>query len=654
MEAEEDQSAQVEGQPGRRPRRVARRRSGVYEHFTRFSDGDGNDRARCRRCQLVLGASTRNGTSTLWAHVRICWGEEAAAAAAAAARRAPRPPVPGPSSSRGSSRGRLETDGDGLRDKSASSSADLARMIALRGYDPSFVEDGYFRSFVRSLNPGFEVPSRVAIEEMCDVIFDEAREELFSRLRRAPGRVSLAVGKAKTPEAGEVIYVACHLIDDQWNLHKFVLKAFLVRAEHGNVAGPILGTRDYYDYHDLIFVTSELEDRLSMVAYDITDDDFHPEMKNYIDEDINSDANKLSCTTTAYMDTVLHSIARCLLPYVDLTFDMLEDMESSYLTRQKHLQLLSELDLDLKLAWGQRWYACYSSLEVLCKRRFTGKLVGAELCVQLLCKVWEQVYRGIQTISASTFPTSNLCLAELFKLREILHSELAQFGGDDADVQDQYDYFFFKAVDVLTEASGTLHEAIQDSYLIWSVPLALDPRYKLRYIEFIFGRAFGSEAAKYVTEVINEINKLYAVYIKKYGTITDADHSDSANATVATTRADPLEEAWNEHCLSQDFMVTQVNSCYLETQTELDRYLQDRLERPTKDFDVLKWWKAHSSEYPMVARMARDALAMPTCSELSSDQLAQVRSILRGYSKKPYRDMTFSSPSPSEGGDMIQ
>jgi len=99
-------------------------------------------------------------------------------------------------------------------------------------------------------------------------------------------------------------------------------------------------------------------------------------------------------------------------------------------------------------------------------------------------------------------------------------------------------------------------------------------------------------------------------------------------------------------------MAVQVNSCYPETQTELDRYLQDPLA--PEDFDILKWWKAHSSEYPMVARMARDALAMPTCSKLSSDQLAQVRSILRGYSKKPYRDMTFSSPSPSEGGDMIQ
>ena len=98
----------------------------------------------------------------------------------------------------------------------------------------------------------------------------------------------------------------------------------------------------------------------------------------------------------------------------------------------------------------------------------------------------------------------------------------------------------------------------------------------------------------------------------------------------------------------------QVNSCYLETQTELDRYLQDRNEHSTKDFDILKWWKAHSSEYPMVARMARDALAMPTCSKLSSNQLAQVRSILRGYSKKPYGDRTLSSSLSSSGGDMVQ
>ena len=353
MEAEEDQSAQqVQGQPGRRPRRVTRRRSAVYEHFTCFRDGNGNDKAQCKRCQLVLGASTRNGTSTLWAHVRICWGEEAAAAAAAA-RRAPRPPVPGASPS-SSSRGRPETDG--LRDKIASSSADLARMILLRGYDASFVEDSYFRSFVQSLDPGFEVPSRVAIEEMCDVIFDEAREELFSRLRRAPGRVSLAVGKAKTPEAGEVIYIACHLIDDQWNLHKFVLDAFVVEgAERDYTVGPIFGGHVIVDDDpkDHIFhVISEHKDRLSMVAYDITDRNFHPELRGYINCII-SDVD-LDCTTTTYVDTVLHSIARCLLPdYIDFTAHMFTEMTNLNLTRQERLQLLSELDLDLEWAFDE-------------------------------------------------------------------------------------------------------------------------------------------------------------------------------------------------------------------------------------------------------------------------------------------------------------
>jgi hypothetical protein len=527
-------------------------------------------------------------------------------------------------------------------------------MIALHGYDPSFVEDGYFRSFVRRLNPEFEVPSRVAIEEMCDGIFDEARRHSFSRIRRAPGRVSLAVGKSKTIEAGKVIYVACHFIDDQWNLHKVVLNV-MVDAENHAMDGPILGVFVVDDLVDVAeLVISEHVHRLSMVAYDITDDDFHPELEDYIDQDINSDANKLSCTTATYVDAVLHSIARCFLPAPHFTSHISWNMISLNLTRQERLQLLSELDLDLEWAFDESWCACYCSLQVLRKRGFTDQLEGTEPCEQLLCKVWEQVYRGIQRISASTSPTSNLCLAELFKLREILQPELARLNGEDEEVQIQYDWFFNNiAVDVLREASDALDSAIQDSYLIWSVPLALDPRYKVKYIEFCFERAFGSEAAKYVTEVTNTISKMYADYIKEYRTSTDADHSDGANATMATTRADPLEQAWNEHCLSQDFTVTQVDSRNPETQTELDRYLQDRPEHPTKDFDILKWWRAHSSEYPMVARMARDALAMPTCSKLSSDQLAQFRSILRGYSKKPYGDTTFSSSSSAEGGDMI-
>ncbi|CAO2200103.1 unnamed protein product [Urochloa humidicola] len=621
MAQQDSVPAREQQQPARKKNMAARSR--VWEFFTSLTGDDGKAKAECKKCRLVLGAETKNGTSTLWAHLRICWGDEVADAA-----RAPRPPPP-PSAP--TSRPRREPVG--LHDKEVS--GDLARMIALHGYDPSFVEDDYFRRFVRSLNPEFKLPSREAVEEMCDGIFDEARGDLLDRLKHAPGKVSLSVGRAKIMDE-QVLYVACHFIDDEWNLHKLVLHAIVTRDDREFDVGPILGFDvsgcTEYDVLEVIANHGIHDERLFMVAYETTDKDSFESVLIF--------GTDPSIGETIYVDNVLHSIARRFLPDADYTIeDVFCDMWNLNLNRQDRLQLLSELGLDYEWACGQHWCACYFSLEVLRKKGFTN-VVNAELVVKLLCKVWEQVYRGIQRISASTFPTSNMCLAELLKLRQILQAELAWFSGEDADIQDRYTGFDDgQHEDVLREASNTLDEAIQDSYLVWSVPLALDPRYKLRYIEFSFQTAFGKEeAGKYVLEVTSEINKLYADYIKEYGTITTEDQPDGSNAMMDmdTTSADQWEQAWNNHRRSQDIMAAQVNTCNPETQTELDRYLQDPLALGTKDFDVLNWWKVHSSEYPMVARMARDALAMPTCSKLSSDQLAQVKSILRCYTKKPF------------------
>lgn len=73
-------------------------------------------------------------------------------------------------------------------------------------------------------------------------------------------------------------------------------------------------------------------------------------------------------------------------------------------------------------------------------------------------------------------------------MRQVLQFEKARAGGDNARV--------------LQDAINTLDRRMHDSYLVWSIPLVLDPRYKLTYIEFSFRRAFGSkEAAYYISEV---------------------------------------------------------------------------------------------------------------------------------------------------------
>lgn len=66
---------------------------------------------------------------------------------------------------------------------------------------------------------------------------------------------------------------------------------------------------------------------------------------------------------------------------------------------------------------------------------------------------------------------------------------------------------------------------------------------------------------------------------------------------------------------------------------ELEHYLTDGLVRQEggKSFDVLMWWKANSTRYPTVARMARGALAMPTSDLLAPEHIACIRSMMSSY-----------------------
>uniref|UniRef100_A0A0A9C283 HAT C-terminal dimerisation domain-containing protein n=1 Tax=Arundo donax TaxID=35708 RepID=A0A0A9C283_ARUDO len=322
---------------------------------------------------------------------------------------------------------------------------------------------------------------------------------------------------------------------------------------------------------------------------------------------------------TAYVDNVLHTIARCFR-YANwrFTYDVHSEMRTlNAMTRQEREKLLSDLGLECLRAYDEDWYSCYCSLEILRKKTSSTTTVTISKFSQLLCKLWGAIYRAIRTISASRCSTSNLCLIELLKLREVLQYEQAT-NSDDDDITER----------LLREAKDRLDEAIRDSYLVWSIPLVLDPRYKLKYIKFSLERAFGSEAAaNMISEVARTINHVY--------TCVNMEDDDEDDGEISVDNADPLEQAWDEECLLQD-SIREVDNCPEAKTTELDRYLQDPLVPRVKGFDILKWWKKNSQKYPKVAQIARPALAMPTCSKLSSGQIAYVRSIVRGYSKYPY------------------
>jgi len=241
---------------------------------------------------------------------------------------------------------------------------------------------------------------------------------------------------------------------------------------------------------------------------------------------------------------------------------------------------------------------------------------------ELLHSLWKVIHRAIKRVSDSSRPTSNLCLEQLFMVRYALKSQLSNATAADAG---KYSGFGEKNVaDVLNKALETVDKAIQDSYLVWSIPHVLDPRYKLRSLEDNFKRAFGPDDANcYTSSVRRKLKELYTNYIENDNDMEEEDDDEVSDASIEEMAVDssttPLEQSRDDS--------------HAEAKTELDCYLQDSPARRTKDFDILNWWKDYGSvQYRRVARMARDALAMPTCSKISSDhQIAHVRSILRGY-----------------------
>ena len=59
------------------------------------------------------------------------------------------------------------------------------------------------------------------------------------------------------------------------------------------------------------------------------------------------------------------------------------------------------------------------------------------------------------------------------------------------------------------------------------------------------------------------------------------------------------------------------NSQPISSKSDLNRYLEDPLVKRTPDFDVLQWWKMNNGKYPILAKMAKDLLAIPMTTVVS-------------------------------------
>ncbi|XP_073225644.1 zinc finger BED domain-containing protein RICESLEEPER 2-like [Cicer arietinum] len=128
----------------------------------------------------------------------------------------------------------------------------------------------------------------------------------------------------------------------------------------------------------------------------------------------------------------------------------------------------------------------------------------------------------------------------------------------------------------------------------------LDPRNKLKFVNWLITQNFNSfDATKLKDLLKTHLDEL----ILEYSGVGEGFQSESQSTEFDLSGKEDLY-SYNRFLMSTGSSSTE--------KTDLERYLEESLEsRSSTNFDVLNWWRLNSSRFPILAKIAKDLLAIP-------------------------------------------
>ncbi|KAJ4723577.1 Zinc finger BED domain-containing protein [Melia azedarach] len=124
-----------------------------------------------------------------------------------------------------------------------------------------------------------------------------------------------------------------------------------------------------------------------------------------------------------------------------------------------------------------------------------------------------------------------------------------------------------------------------NSKLVLAAAVILDPRFKIDIVERWYREIYGSAADGYLKSIMDDVINIYSKYV---------------NASYK------MLDEMGRPCTSQP-------------NSELYIYLEEPKVPSIEEFDILGWWNSKATIFPLLAKMARDILAVPISPTAMSD-----------------------------------
>ncbi|XP_031094729.1 zinc finger BED domain-containing protein RICESLEEPER 1-like [Ipomoea triloba] len=237
--------------------------------------------------------------------------------------------------------------------------------------------------------------------------------------------------------------------------------------------------------------------------------------------------------------------------------------------------------------------------------------------VSKVCSILEAFWIATHVISGCEYPTSNLFLQEVQKIKSALDGRV-----DDEDS-------FIRNLVLIMKMKFDKYWG--ECNLLMAIGAVFDPTKKMLAVEFCFPRLYSSkEAAENISKVKEIINTLYEEYVAKsinQGIFTSPAGSSMAFESQVSHQSST--HTWDDF----DAYCAQVETAEPKRSELVDYLEKGRLKKNElpSDFSCLDWWKMNRMQYPILSRMAADILAIPVTSVASEATFSAGTRVIDSY-----------------------
>ncbi|KAG6631959.1 hypothetical protein CIPAW_13G125100 [Carya illinoinensis] len=527
----------------------------------------------------------------------------------------------------------------------------LTEMIIVDELPFRFVEGEGFRKFMLVVCPKWVgIPSRWTIAKDCFNLFISEKIKLKSALRGQ--RISLTTDTWTSVQNLNYMCLTAHFIDDDWKLHKRILSFSLVENHKGDTLGKgiELCLHDWGRPKILAITLDNASSNNGAISY------LKKKTKYRRDTVLEHEflhvrccAHILNLIVREGLKEYEESIAkvRGVVKYVKSSPQRWDTFKKCVALEE--IKCKSHVCLDVPT----RWNSTYLMLERAGKfRKAFDRLEEEDMCflssigdddddddegdvvtrrkskklgppnasdwdkVRLFEKFLALFHDATLRFSGGEYVTCNTFFSELVNIKNAINIECEEgspmVGLMASNMKRKFEKYW---------------ENMDNQNMLLYVGIVLDPRYKMRYLDFGLRKMYAYDQSKIIDmswKVKNAFIRMYEAYIQnEEGSSPQRTSSPREDASPSTT------QSTNRHAaLMAQFKQELQSEDSLESRSEVDRYLAEKCEDEGDNFDLLNWWKVNSVRYRILSKVARDVLAIPVSTVASESTFSTAGRVL--------------------------